>query len=147
MEIGKEINTTFASSNIKALVNIRYTNNWMASLQNKYMARHELSMPQFNILRILRGAKKKLNVNTVKERMIEKSPNTTRLMDKLFDKKLIERIRNEKDKRIIEVIITKKGLDLLDLIDIDFEKELMFVNNLSEEESELLSNLLDKIRS
>ena len=147
MEIGKEINTTFASSNIKALVNIRYTNNWMASLQNKYMARHDLSMPQFNILRILRGAKKKLNVNTVKERMIEKSPNTTRLMDKLFDKKLIERIRNEKDKRIIEVIITKKGLDLLDLIDIDFEKELVFVNNLSEEESELLSNLLDKIRS
>ena len=147
MEIGKEINTTFASSNIKALVNIRYTNNWMASLQNKYMSRHELSMPLFNILRILRGAKKKLNVNTVKERMIEKSPNTTRLMDKLCDKKLIERLRNEKDKRIIEVIITKKGLDLLDLIDIDFEKELMFVNNLSEEESELLSNLLDKIRS
>ena len=65
----------------------------------------------------------------------------------MCDKKLIERLRNEKDKRIIEVIITKKGLDLLDIIDVDFEKELMFVNNLSEEESELLSNLLDKIRS
>jgi DNA-binding MarR family transcriptional regulator len=65
----------------------------------------------------------------------------------LCDKKLIERIRNEKDKRIIEVVITKKGLDLLDTIDVDFEKELMFVNNLTEEESELLSKLLDKIRS
>lgn len=147
MEIGKEINTTFASSNIKAIVNIRYTNNWIASLQNKYMAQHDLSMPQFNILRILRGAKKKLNVNTVKERMIEKSPNTTRLMDKLCEKKLIERIRNDKDKRIIEVIITKKGLELLDSIDLDFEKESMFINKLTEEESEMLSNLLDKIRS
>ncbi len=111
------------------------------------MAQHDLSMPQFNILRILRGAKKKLNVNTVKERMIEKSPNTTRLMDKLCEKKLIERIRNDKDKRIIEVIITKKGLELLDSIDLDFEKESMFINKLTEEESEMLSNLLDKIRS
>ena len=147
MEISKEINTKFASSNIKALVNIRHTNNWMASLQNKYMSKYDLSMPQFNILRILRGAKTKLNVNTVKDRMIEKSPNTTRLMDKLCDKKLIERFRNEKDKRIIEVKITKKGLDLLSIIDVDFEKELVFVNNLSEEEAETLSYLLDKIRS
>jgi DNA-binding MarR family transcriptional regulator len=65
----------------------------------------------------------------------------------LLTRVLIERIRNEKDKRIIEVVITKKGLDLLDTIDVDFEKELMFVNNLTEEESELLSKLLDKIRS
>lgn len=147
MEIGEEIKTNFASSNMKALVNIRHTNNWMASIQNKYMSKHDLSMPQFNILRILRGAKTKLNVNTVKDRMIEKSPNTTRLMDKLCDKKLIERIRNEKDKRIIEVKITKKGLDLLSIIDVDFEKELVFVNKLSKEEAETLSDLLDKIRS
>ena len=103
-------------------------------------------MKQFNILRILRGAKTKLNVNTVKERMIEKSPNTTRLMDKLCDKKLIDRIRNVKDKRIIEVKITKKGLDLLSVIDVGFDTEFLFVNNLTEEESEILSNLLDKIR-
>ncbi len=147
MEIGKELNIKFASSNIKALINIRHTNNWMAGLQNKYMSRHDLTMPQFNILRILRGAKSKLNVNTVKERMIEKSPNTTRLMDKLCDKKLIERIRNEKDKRIVEVKITQKGMSLLEVIDIDFDKELVFVNNLTEEESETLSYLLDKIRS
>lgn len=146
MEIGKEINTKFTSPNIKALVNIRYTNNWMASKQNKFMAQYDLTMPQFNILRILRGAKTKLNVNTVKERMIEKSPNTTRLMDKLCDKKLIDRIRNVKDKRIIEVKITKKGLDLLSVIDVGFDTEFLFVNNLTEEESEILSNLLDKIR-
>ncbi len=147
MEIGQEINTNFVSSRVKAIVNIRHTNNWISSLQNKYMSKHELSMPQFNILRILRGAKSKLSVNTVKERMIEKSPNTTRLMDKLVEKKFIERFRNEKDKRIVELKITKKGLDLLEIIDVDFEKELLFVNKLSEEESEILSNLLDKIRS
>jgi DNA-binding MarR family transcriptional regulator len=146
MEIGKETKTNFVSSNIKAIVNIRYTNNWMSNIQNKYMSKHDLSMPQFNILRILRGAKSKLNVNTVKDRMIEKSPNTTRLMDKLVEKKLIDRTRNEKDKRIIEIKITKKGLDLLELIDVDFDKEIVFVSNLTEEESETLSNLLDKLR-
>lgn len=147
MEISKEINANFKSVQQKVVVNVRYTSNWMANKQNSFMAKYDLTMPQFNILRILRGAKDHLNVNTVKDRMIEKSPNTTRLMDKLIDKEFIERVRCDVDRRVVYVKITEKGLDLLKKIDVEFDKSDFFINNLTDEEAETLSNLLDKLRS
>lgn len=146
MEIGKEIQSSFKSSQQKAIINIRYTSNWMLKKQNQYMSKYDISMPQFNILRILRGAKGELSINTIKERMIEKSPNTTRLMDKLIDKGLINRFRDSIDKRIIKAEITSKGMELLATIDVEFEDELLLINALSSEEAEQLSNLLDKLR-
>ena len=113
MEISQEIKSTFKSPQQKAIINIRYTANWMSNMQNTYLNKYDLTMPQFNILRILRGAGEVLSVNTVKERMIEKSPNTTRLMDKLIEKDFMERVRCEKDRRVVYVNITPKGLDLL----------------------------------
>lgn len=147
MEISQEIKSTFKSPQQKAIINIRYTANWMSNMQNTYLNKYDLTMPQFNILRILRGAGEVLSVNTVKERMIEKSPNTTRLMDKLIEKDFMERVRCEKDRRVVYVNITPKGLELLQTLDIDFEESLLFSSNLTAEESEILSNLLDKIRS
>lgn len=147
MEISQEIKSTFKSPQQKAIINIRHTANWMSNMQNSYLSRYDLTMPQFNILRILRGAGDVLSVNTVKERMIEKSPNTTRLMDKLIEKGFMERVRCEKDRRVVYVNITPKGLELLQTLDLDFEESLLFSSNLTDEESEILSNLLDKIRS
>ena len=89
----------------RAVVNVRYTSNFLAARQNKFMAGFGLSLAQFNILRILRGAKESISVNTVKERMVEKSPNTTRLMDKLIDKGLIDRTRCLEDRRVVYVCI------------------------------------------
>ena len=146
MEISKQILTKFKTPQQKAVVNLRYTSNWMLNKQNKYMSKFDISMAQFNILRILRGADTFLSVTTIKERMVEKSPNTTRLMDKLIEKKLIERIRNIDDKRIINIQITKDGLDLLSKIDTDFDSELTMLNNLTDSEAETLSLLLDKLR-
>jgi DNA-binding MarR family transcriptional regulator len=146
MEIGEVIKSKFQSSQQKAIINIRYTSNWMANIQNSYMSQFDISMAQFNILRILRGAKEALNVNTVKERMIEKSPNTTRLMDKLIEKGLIDRVRCEQDRRVVYVSISKTGLELLAKIDIDFNQVFLFSKNLTEKEAETLSNLLDKLR-
>jgi MarR family 2-MHQ and catechol resistance regulon transcriptional repressor len=146
MEIGKAINSKFKSSHQKAIVNIRYTSNWMANKQNAFMVKYDLTMPQFNILRILRGANDFVSVTTVKERMVEKSPNTTRLMDKLVDKELIERVRCEEDRRVVYVKIAPKGLDVLAKIDANFDDNFLFATNLTAEEAELLSNLLDKIR-
>lgn len=147
MEIGQEINTKFKSLQQKVIINIRHTSNWMASQQNSYMAKYDLTMPQFNILRILRGANEVISVNTIKDRMIEKSPNTTRLMDKLIEKELIERVRCEKDRRVVYVAITQKGQDLLAEIDETFDESFLYTKNLTDEESETLSNLLDKLRS
>lgn len=146
MEISEVIQSKFKNSKHKAIVNLRYTSNFIGNIQNSYMASFDLSMAQFNILRILRGAKGVISVNTVKDRMIEKSPNTTRLMDKLIEKGLIERFRCESDRRVVYVSIAEKGLELLSEIDKDFDSKLDYTGNLSEEESELLSNLLDKLR-
>ena len=147
MEISKAIKSTFKSNQQKAIVNIRYTSNWMSNQQNAYMSKFDLSLAQFNILRILRGANERLMVNTVKDRMIEKSPNTTRLMDKLIEKGYMERERCEIDRRVVYVKITQVGMDLLAQIDKDIEVAHLYTSKLTDDEAETLSNLLDKIRS
>ncbi len=149
MEIGKEIKSKFKTPQQKAFVNLRYTSNWILKKQNGFMSRFDLTMPQFNILRILRGAGEGvfLSVNTIKSRMVEISPNTTRLMDKLLEKKLIDRERCINDKRIVNVCISDSGMKILAEIDKLFDEELTMTGLLSNEEAELLSNLLDKLRS
>ena len=147
MKIEDIIQTNFKSSQQKAIVNLRYTSNFLGNIQNNFMAQYDLTMPQFNILRILRGAKSALNVNSVKDRMVEKSPNTTRLMDKLIEKGLIERVRCNEDRRVVYVEITKKGLQLLVEIDIKLDANSIMNLNLTDQESEILSDLLDKVRA
>jgi MarR family 2-MHQ and catechol resistance regulon transcriptional repressor len=146
MEIGKVIQSKFANSRQKAIINLRYTSNYFTLLQNNYMSSFDLSMPQFNILRILRGAKGVISVNAVKDRMVERSPNTTRLMDKLIDKGLIERVRCDEDRRVVYVSITDDGLELLAKIDNEQKGFVDLSENLTEEEAETLSGLLDKMR-
>lgn len=143
-DIAKDINSTFQNQKIKALINIKYTANWLLSKEVDHFKPFGISPQQYNILRILRGAGTPIKVQLIKERMIERAPNATRLMDKLCDKNLIGRTRCEHDRRVVYIHITKLGLRLLEEISIN--TSIDFMNNLSEEEAELLSNLLDKIR-
>jgi len=143
-DISKDIKSSFKSNKVKALINIKYTSNWLNSKENDFFKPYGISPQQYNILRILRGAKERVKVQIVKDRMIERAPNATRLMDKLCDKKLIERERCEHDRRVVYVKITNQGLELLKMI--DENKNLSFLENLTEEEAITLSNLLDKIR-
>ncbi|OAD44762.1 MarR family transcriptional regulator [Polaribacter atrinae] len=143
-DISKDIKSTFKSNKLKAFINIKYTANWLSSKENEFFKPYAISPQQYNILRILRGAKDRIKVQVVKERMIERAPNATRLMDKLCDKNLIERERCEEDRRVVYVRITKLGLELL--TSIDDNKTLSFLDNITEEEALLLSNLLDKLR-
>lgn len=143
-DISKDINSTFKSDKIKAVINIKYTANWLNSKENEFFKPYGISPQQFNILRILRGTKEKIKVQLVKDRMIERAPNATRLMDKLCDKKLIERERCEQDRRVVYVQISKVGLQLLSTI--DDNKNLSFLDKITDEEALILSNILDKIR-
>ena len=143
-DISKDIKSSFKSNKVKALINIKYTSNWLSSIENIFFKPYGISQQQYNILRILRGAKERTKVQIVKDRMIERAPNATRLMDKLCDKNLIERERCEHDRRVVYVKITNQGLELL--VTIDENKNLSFLDKLSDEEAETLSNLLDKIR-
>jgi DNA-binding MarR family transcriptional regulator len=143
-DISKDINSKFPNNKLKALINIKYTANWLNSIEIEFFKPYGISPQQYNILRILRGAGAPIKVQVIKDRMIERAPNATRLMDKLCDKKLIERVRSEQDRRVVYISISQKGLALLKSIDIavDFD----FLENLTEEEAKQLSNLLDKIR-
>lgn len=143
-DLAKEINSKFENERTKALINIKYTANFLDNIGNEILKPFYISEQQYNILRILRGAKKAITVNSVKERMIQKSPNSTRLMDKLCDKKLIDRMRCENDRRVVYVKITERGLKLLNRISLNLLNEKM--NSLTEKEAQLLNNLLDKIR-
>ena len=143
-DLSKDINSKFENNRIKALLNILYTANWINSYQNDFFKAYGISPQQYNILRILRGAQSALNVQTIKERMIERSPNVTRLMDKLCAKHLIERFPSQEDRRVVKIVITKQGRDLLEKIPMDFNSDLL--KNLSEEDAEQLSDLLDKLR-
>ncbi len=143
-DLAKEINSTFSNERVKAMLNIKYTAGWLDQIGTELLKPHKISEQQYNILRILRGAAKEITVTEVKERMIQKSPNTTRLMDKLCDKKLIDRSRCESDRRVVFVKITKKGLDLLERINMsDLDH---YMERLTDKEAKLLNNLLDKLR-
>jgi len=143
-DIAKDINSTFPNEKVKALINIKYTANWLDTIGNTVLKPYKISVQQYNILRILKGTNEAITVNTVKQRMIQKSPNSTRLMDKLCDKKLIERTRCEQDRRVVYVKITDKGLELLSKINTDEFNNQM--NNITENEAKLLNKILDKIR-
>lgn len=143
-DLGIEINSTFPNEKVKALLNIKYTAGWLDQIGTALLKPYNISEQQYNILRILRGAVKEITVTEVRERMIQKSPNATRLMDKLCEKKLIERRRCENDRRVVFVKISKNGLDLIKKINLsDFDK---YMNRLTESEAKMLNDLLDKIR-
>lgn len=146
MNIDKKLQVSFKSVQHKAVVNTHLTAGFLASKQSKFMSKYDLSMPQFNILRILRGAGKPLTVSTVKDRMIEKSPNTTRLLLKLLDKSFISKKGCMDDKRQSFIEITSSGLDILGQIDNSDFSKLIAPTGLTEEEAEQLSNLLNKLR-
>jgi DNA-binding MarR family transcriptional regulator len=116
--IGEELVSRFESEQQKAVLNILFTANWLRSQHTAILAPHGISLQQYNILRILRGAKgERMNMNSVKERMIDRAPNATRLTDKLLAKGLVERVRCEQDRRVVHVRITPKGMDHLLLLD------------------------------
>lgn len=143
-DISKDLNTSFPNNKVKALLNIIYTGNWINSHQNAFFKPFGISPQQYNILRILKGAGEAIKVQTIKERMVERAPNATRLMDKLCSKDLIERIPCPEDRRVVHIEITKKGIMLLEEISQNFKEDLL--KNLTENEASQLSDLLDKIR-
>ena len=143
-DFAKEINSKFANNKIKATLNIIYTANWISSHQNAFFKSYGISPQQYNVLRILKGAKQPLKAQTIKERMIERSPNTTRLMDKLVAKNLISREHCPNDRRVVYIEISKQGLKLLEEVSKQLKDDLL--DNLTEDEAKQLSDLLDKIR-
>lgn len=148
MEIEKEIlSAKFSDSYHKASVNIVFTYNWLHNLLKLELDQFQITNQQFNILRILRGQHPKpATINILKERMLDKMSDTSRIVDRLVQKELVTRTINAIDRRAADIHITEKGLALLSEIHIERDMTAKLKNNLSEAEAEKLSQLLDKFR-
>ncbi|HET6226319.1 MAG TPA: MarR family transcriptional regulator [Bacteroidia bacterium] len=149
MEIGKEIKQEkFRNEHHKMLVNIFFTSSWLSSKHSCRLKPYGISVQQYNILRILRGQHPNpVTINLLIERMLDKNSNASRLVEKLRLKKLVERAVSTDDRRAVNVIITQKGLALLTELDKLEEVFLKELKSITAKEAELLSSLLDKIRS
>ncbi|KAA0242214.1 MAG: MarR family transcriptional regulator, partial [Chlorobiota bacterium] len=137
----------FKSEHHKLMVNLIYTTNWLMSIHGPLMKQYGLTVQQYNILRILRGQyPNPCTVNLLKERMLDKMSDASRLVDRLLEKSLLERRTCENDRRRVDISITAAGLDLLKKVDEDENKLYARMNMLSEEEASLVNDLLDKLR-
>lgn len=132
----------------RTVLNILYTSRIVEEQVAEMLKPYNISMQQYNVLRILRGQKgNPANLFTIQERMINKMSNTTRLVDKLIDKGFAERTICESNRRKVEILITQKGLDLLTEIDpVTQANNNNILKELSLAELNTLNNLLDKIK-
>lgn len=137
----------FKSVYAKLAVNISYTHFWVQDQLRQKLKVHQISLQQFNILRILRGQHPKpATINLLKERMLDKSSDASRLVERLRKKGLIERMICEEDRRSVNIVITDKGLQLLTNLESIDEMHSKIFSALSEEEVTQLNELLDKLR-
>ena len=148
MKIEDEIlQTKFQSAHQKALLNLIFTSNWVQHKQLGFFKRFGLTPHQFNILKILKGQyPKSISGTEIKNRMLDRNSDVSRLLDRLALKNLIDKKICPLDKRASDVSITQAGLDLLDNMS-RFQKEMDHVLALTPEQAVQLSDLLDKCRS
>ncbi len=146
MNIATEIQQkSFKSEHEKALINLMFTASWLSSKQIKFFKPFGLSPQQYNVLRILKGQyPNSINVNDIQSRMLDKMSNASRLIDKLLPRELVSREMCVSDRRRMDILITQKGLALLQ--DIDEQQNIINVYGVLEEEAKILNKLLDKFR-
>ena len=145
--IDTEIKSKLVNDQHRFVTNLVYTAGWVQNVFTNELKPFGLSSQQFNILRILKGAGDWIVMSEVKDGLLEKAPNATRLVDKLLKKELIERRRSETDRRVVYVQITEAGLKLLDEIS---QKENPIQNalkhHITAKEAKMVSDILDRFR-
>ena len=148
MSIEKEIQQSkFRSAYQKASINLIYTLGWMRDKTKCFFESEDITPQQFNILRILRGSfPQPLSTLQIRERMLEKMSDTSRIVDRLITKGLVKKVTCKSDRRLVDVIITDKGKKLLERLDLKQNEMDNVLGNLTEQEAQMLSALLDKIR-
>lgn len=138
---------TFKDARQKAMINLLFTYGWAIERIKNLLATEDITHQQFNILRILRGAHPEpLSTLQIRERMLDKMSDTSRIVDRLILKELVKKTTCPKDKRLVDVIITDKGQKLLKKLDAQSSTMNEVMDNLTENEAGQLSDLLDKMR-
>ena len=144
MKIEEELKHHFVSPQQRAATNIIFTSNWILNKIAVALKPTGLSLQQFNVLSVLNGQKNQTaTVNLIKDRLIDRMPNVSRLLNKLMEKGLIEKERNLFDQRVVYIKLTSLGLQLKEQGRIIIDKEII---DLSYEQSDILNDLLEKVR-
>ena len=147
MTLEKDINQrSFRNEHQKSVINLIYTYNWLNEQVKKIFDQYEITPQQFNILRILRGAGTPLSTLQIRQRMLDKMSDTSRIVDRLIKKGLVKKNTCKTDRRLVDVLITDKGKKLLERLDANDEEMDAVIKNLSVAEAKALNQLLDKIR-
>lgn len=146
--IEEAIQSRFRNEKHKAIVNILYTAKYIESKIDSFIRPYQLSHQQYNILRIVRGAAgKPVSLKYIKERILDKMPDTSRIVDKLYQKELLKRVECPKDRRSVDITITEKGLELLAKMDENAKEMDNLLEVLEESQLQTLNYLLNLARS
>ena len=147
MSLEKDIHQPkFKSEYQKVRVNLIFTYNWVMEQSRKFFEKADLTPQQFNILRILRGAGKPISTLQIRQRMLDKMSDTSRIVDRLIKKELVQKVICKSDRRLVDVSISEKGMQLLKSLDFLNEQMDAELNGLSVDEAKTLNHLLDKLR-
>lgn len=136
----------FKNSYHKLAINLLYTTSQMESFLKAHFKQQDITLQQYNILRILRGSfPKPLSTLQIRDRMMDKMSDTSRIVDRMLLKDLVTKTTNPKDNRLVDVLISTKGLEKLELLNDTEEKITQYLSAVSENDAEILSNLLDRL--
>jgi DNA-binding MarR family transcriptional regulator len=148
MGIDKDIQqNNFRSVQNRAMVNILFTNGWMLDRIKNFVKSENITPQQYNILRILRGSGGPLSTLQIRERMLDKMSDTSRIVERMVAKGYVEKAVSEKDKRMVDIVITPQGLQILQKLDMRNGELDDVLRSLSEDELNTLNILLDKLRN
>ena len=148
MKIENELKGRFRNEYHKAVINLFFTSNYVNHRFVEFLKTHGLSSQQYNVLKVLRGfGNQAHSIDFLRERMLDKSSDMSRIVERLYQKKLVKRSESKNDRRRKDIKITQKGLILLDEMYGCEKKVDTLLSALSEEETKQLNHLLDKIRS
>jgi DNA-binding MarR family transcriptional regulator len=128
-------------------INLLFTANWLNEQINKMLAQEGITQQQYNILRILRGSTCPLSTLKIRERMLDKMSDTSRIVDRLIAKELVMKSTCEKDKRLVDITLSPKGLELIDQLDQFNDRIDALLKGINETEANTMNQILDKIRT
>jgi len=149
MKIGEAIQQKkpFRNNYQMAMVNLIYTHNWVTDQLKQHLKPYGVTLKQYNVLRILKGAEGPITTSIIRERLLDKMSDASRMVERLHQRELVVRSTCSGDKRLVDVTLSTKGKALLEnMKHIEQNLDNIF-KELSQEEAAILSNLLDKLRS
>jgi DNA-binding MarR family transcriptional regulator len=128
-------------------INLLFTANWLNEQIGRILSEEGVTQQQYNILRILRGSATPLSTLKIRERMLDKMSDTSRIVDRLISKELVVKNTCEKDKRLVDITLSPKGLDLVDQLDQFNDRIDALLNGINASEAATMNQILDKIRT